>query len=211
MINQCAHNLDLYQWMVGMPSRVRGMAPLGKYHNIEVEDEVTAYFEHENGMVGHFITTTGESPGTNRLEIVGEYGKLVYEFGKLTFFRNEKSMLEQINESPNGYSKVAFTQEEIDFDHHGQPGHALITANFAEAILEQGDLIAPGVEGYNAVVLGNAIMASSFSEGVVDLPLDEEQFEEKLQSLIKNSRYVKPEVGDNSQVRTGVNQSFNVE
>lgn len=211
LINQCAHNLDLYQWMVGMPSRVRGMAPLGKYHNIEVEDEVTAYFEHENGMVGHFITTTGESPGTNRLEIVGEYGKLVYEFGKLTFFRNEKSMLEQINESPNGYSKVAFTQEEIDFDHHGQPGHALITANFAEAILEQGDLIAPGVEGYNAVVLGNAIMASSFSEGVVDLPLDEEQFEEKLQSLIKNSRYVKPEVGDNSQVRTGVNQSFNVE
>ena len=72
MLNQCPHNLDLYQWFVGMPSRVTGFVTLGKYHNIEVEDEVTAYLEYDNGMVGHFITSTGESPGTNRLEIVGE-------------------------------------------------------------------------------------------------------------------------------------------
>lgn len=211
LINQCSHNLDLYQWMVGMPKRVRGFAPLGKYHNIEVEDEVTAFFEHENGMVGHFITTTGESPGTNRLEIVGEHGKLVYEYGKLTFFRNAHSMLDQIRESPNGYTKVEFTQEEITFEDHGQTGHALITENFANAILRQSELIAPGVEGYNAVVLGNAIMSSSFDEGVVDLPLDEDAFEAKLLSLIEHSRYIKPEVTDNSQVRTGVNQSFNIE
>ncbi len=211
LINQSTHNLDLYQWLVGMPKRVRGFAPLGKYHNIEVEDEVTAYFEHDNGMVGHFITSTGESPGTNRLEIVGEHGKLVYEYGKLTFFRNANSMLEQIQESPNGYTKVSFTQEEVSFEHHGQAGHALITENFADAILEQAELIAPGVEGYNAVILGNAIMASSFDEGIVDLPLDEEAFEAKLNTLIKNSKYVKPEVSDKSQVRTGVNQSFNVE
>jgi len=211
LINQCSHNLDLYQWMVGMPKRVRGFAPLGKYHNIEVEDEVTAYFEHENGMVGHFITTTGVSPGTNRLEIVGEHGKLVYEYGKLTFFRNAHSMLEQIQESPNGYSKVAFTEEDISFDNHEQTGHALVTENFANAILGQTELIAPGEEGYNAVTLGNAIMFSSFDERVVDLPLDEDAFEAKLLTLIENSRYIKPEVADNSQVRTGVNQSFNIE
>lgn len=211
LINQCSHNLDLYQWMVGMPKRVRGFAPLGKYHNIEVEDEVTAYFEHENGMVGHFITTTGESPGTNRLEIVGEHGKLVYEYGKLTFFRNAHSMLDQIQKSPNGYTKVAFTEHEIHFDNHNQAGHALITENFANAILSQTELIAPGIEGYNAVTLGNAIMFSSFDERVVDLPLDEDAFEAKLLTLIENSRYIKPEVADNSQVRTGVNQSFNIE
>ena len=72
LLNQCPHNLDLYQWFVGMPSRVTGFAAIGKYHNIEVEDEVTGFFEHENGMVGHFVTTTAESPGTNRLEIIGE-------------------------------------------------------------------------------------------------------------------------------------------
>ena len=83
LLNQCPHNLDLYQWLVGLPKRVAGFASIGKYHNIEVEDEVTGYFEHENGMVGHFITTTAESPGTNRLEIVGENGKLVFEDGKL--------------------------------------------------------------------------------------------------------------------------------
>lgn len=211
LINQSSHNLDLYQWMVGMPKRVRGFAPLGKYHNIEVEDEVTAYFEHENGMVGHFITTTGESPGTNRLEIVGERGKLVYEFGKLIFYRNTHSMLDQIQESPNGYTKVSYTEEDVSFEHHGQSGHALITANFADGILGQAELIAPGEEGYNAVILGNAIMSSSFDEHVVDLPLDEDAFEAKLLNLIETSRYIKPEVSDNSQVRTGVGQSFNME
>ncbi len=94
LMNQCPHNLDLYQWLVGLPARVRGFVQFGKHHRIEVEDEVTAYFEHVSppgegedveggakhpGMVGHFITTTGESPGTNRLEIVGDLGKLVYE------------------------------------------------------------------------------------------------------------------------------------
>jgi predicted dehydrogenase len=211
LMNQCPHNLDLYQWMVGMPQRVRGFAALGKYHNIEVEDEVTAYFEHKNGMVGHFITTTAESPGTNRLEIVGEQGKLVYEYGKLSFFRNAYSMFDHIRQSPNGYDKVEFTQEEVVFDHHGQPGHALIIENFANAILNQTELIASGVEGYNSVVLGNAIMSSSFEGRVVELPLDEDAFEEKLLSLIKNSRYVKPEVTDSNQVRTDVNQSFNME
>ena len=91
LLNQCPHNLDLYQWFFGMPARVRGFVSLGKYHEIEVEDEVTAYFEHENGMVGHFITTTAESPGTNRLEIVGENGKLVFEDGVITFYMNRRS------------------------------------------------------------------------------------------------------------------------
>ena len=86
LMNQCPHNLDLYQWMVGMPARVHGFVSFGKHHRVEIEDEVTAYFEHAGGMVGHFITTTGESPGSNRLEITGDKGKLVYEDGELEFF-----------------------------------------------------------------------------------------------------------------------------
>ena len=99
LLNQCPHNLDLYQWLVGMPQRVTGFAHLGKYHDIEVEDEVTAYFEHPDGMIGHFITTTAELPGTNRLEIVGENGRLIFENDCLTFARNKMSMFKQLRES----------------------------------------------------------------------------------------------------------------
>ena len=63
LMNQCPHNLDLYQWLVGVPSRIHGFASFGKHHHIEVEDEVTAYLEHEDGLVGHFITTTVNRPG----------------------------------------------------------------------------------------------------------------------------------------------------
>ncbi len=194
LLNQCPHNLDLYQWLVGMPQRVTGFASLGKYHDIEVEDEVTAYFEHANGMVGHFITSTGESPGTNRLEIVGENGRLVFEDERLSFSRNRMSMLRQIAESTQGFAKVETWPCEVPYQHHGQGGHEFIIENFASAILRGDDLYAPAVEGYNSVALGNAVMLSSWEGRPVDIPFDEELYEKRLLDLAANSRYVKPAV-----------------
>jgi predicted dehydrogenase len=187
LMNQSPHNLDLYQWLVGIPEKVRGFVKFGKYHNIEVEDEVTAYFEHPNGMVGHFITTTAESPGTNRLEIVGENGKRVYEDEELVFYRNEYSSKKQIAESKQGFAKVAFTKEVVAYDHHGQAGHRFIIENFADAILDKSvSLIAPASEGINSLMLANAIILSSYTGETVDLPLDGDTFESLLKEFIEN-------------------------
>ena len=191
LLNQCPHNLDLYQWFVGLPTRVTGFAHIGKYHDIEVEDEVTAYFEHENGMIGHFVTSTAESPGTNRLEIVGDRGKLLLENGQLTFYRNRGSMLEFIQEATGGFDQVENWTCEVPFQHHGLPGHRLIIENFADAILNGEALIAPAVEGLHSVMLGNAIMLSSFQKRTLDLPIDEEVYKKKLEELIRTSRFQK--------------------
>jgi predicted dehydrogenase len=185
LLNQSPHNIDLYQWFVGMPKRVTGFAALGKYHHIEVEDEVTAYFEHENGMIGHFITSTAESPGTNRLEIVGENGKLVYENAHLTFFRNQHSMFEQIEHASGGFDKVAASQEDVSFEPPTGPGHRAVIENFGNAILKGEKLIAPAMEGIHSVMLANAILMSSFEGKAVNLPLDEDAYEQKLHSLIE--------------------------
>lgn len=191
LLNQCPHNIDLYQWFVGMPKRVTGFAAIGKYHNIEVEDEVTGYFEYENGMIGHLITSTAESPGTNRLEIVGENGKLIFEDNKLTFYRNRTSSIEYIKTATSGHQRVENWKIEIPFQHHGQPGHKLIIENFANVILHDEELIAPAVEGIHSLELGNAIMLSSFLGQTVDLPIDAVAYAEKLQGLIENSRFEK--------------------
>ena len=105
LLNQCPHNLDILTWLVGAPSKVRGFCQLGRFHNIEVEDDVTAYLEWANGATGVFITSTGEAPGSNRLEIVGERGKLVVENQKVSFTRNETSMLEFSKTSKAGFAK----------------------------------------------------------------------------------------------------------
>jgi predicted dehydrogenase len=183
LLNQAPHNLDLYQWFVGMPKRVTGFAALGKYHRIEVEDEVTAYFEHENGMIGHFITSTAESPGTNRLEIVGERGKLVYENNMLTLYRNQHSMFEQIKHAAGGFDKVDVVKEDVPFEPPANPGHRDVIENFANAILHGENLIAPAAEGLNSVMLANAILMSSFEGRTMDLPFDEDAYERKLVSL----------------------------
>ncbi len=181
LMNQCPHNLDLFQWMVGMPTRIHGFVSFGKHHRIEVEDEVTAYFEFADGMVSHFITTTGESPGSNHLEIVGECGKLVYQSpGGLTFFRNARSSITQIRESSQGFEKVPHMREEIDYPPRKTHGHELIIANFADAILTGAELIAPAEEGLNSLMLANGIILSAHRGGAVELPLDGDAYADLL-------------------------------
>lgn len=188
LINQCPHNLDLYQWLVGMPSRVHGFVSFGKHHRIEVEDEVTAYFEHENGMVGHFITTTGESPGANRLEIVGENGRLVYEQGVLLFFRNQWSSIKQIQESKQGFNKVPYQRQDIAYQHHGTDGHELVIENFADAIQNGARLIAPAAEGLNSIMINNGIILSAHKKQSLDLPIDGDEYVRLLQQYMAASR-----------------------
>jgi predicted dehydrogenase len=196
LLNQCPHNLDLFQWFTGMPKRVAGFASLGKYHTIEVEDEVTGYFEYENGMVGHFVTTTAESPGTNRLELVGEKGKLVFEDGKLIFIRNRESMFDFSRSSKSAFDKVENQEINVDYEHHGEGGHRFVLENFARAILEGEPLIARAEEGLNSLTLSNAMMLSSFLGKPVDLPFDEDLYEARLMKLAESSRFQKPPVAD---------------
>jgi predicted dehydrogenase len=204
LMNQCPHQLDMYQWFVGCPDRVMGMFSLGKYHNIEVEDEVTAYFEYYNGMVGHFITSTGEAPGTNRLEIVGEQGKLIWEGSTLTFYRNRISVLDHLETAPGGFDKPECWTCDIPISESGGE-HKLIIENFCDAIMGKADLIAPAAEGLNSIAINNAIMLSGFEKRMMTLPLDEDLFELRLKELIAGSTLKKTVV---ETIAEDMSQSF---
>ncbi len=187
LLNQCPHQLDLWQWVTGLePKRLRAFCSFGKYRDIEVEDDVTAYVEYENGATGVFITTTGETPGTNRFEIVGENGKIVVEDGKLTFWR-----LRTPEPEFNKTFKGNFGQPEswkIDVPVNGQEtSHKGITQNFVDAIRKGTPLIAPGEEGINGLLLSNAMLMSSWTDNWVNLPMDEKSFYEQLNERIKTS------------------------
>jgi predicted dehydrogenase len=191
LMNQCPHNLDLLQWLVGMPKRVTAFASLGKYHDIEVEDEVTAYLEFEGGGVGHFITTTAESPGTNRLEIVGEMGKLVCEKGRLFFSKNEKSMLAHLREATGAWEKLGFEEAEIAIEGPMSGNHRIVLEDFGRSIREGKPPRIDGREGLNMVTLDNAIMYSALERKTVELPLPPGAFESRLRKLAALSRFVK--------------------
>jgi len=193
LLNQCPHNLDLLQWICGIPTRVQGFCCIGKRHGIEVEDEVTAYLEFPDGCTGVFVTSTGEAPGTNRFEIAGDRGKLVLEDGTITFVRNETPATEFLQTSQAAFAKPDV--ETITFPIEGTGGqHAEILENFAAAILTGEELIAPAEEGVHSVELGNAMLYSSLTGRPVELPLDGEAFERELKKLIETSTYVKEEV-----------------
>jgi predicted dehydrogenase len=191
LLNQCPHNLDLWQWMFGMPDRVRGFCRLGRKHTIEVEDEVTAYMEYKSGCTGVFITSTGEAPGTNRLEVAGEHGKLVYEDGQIKFTRNEISANTFLKTSKEAFASPSTWNIEIPTSGGYGGQHAEILQNFIDAIVSGKPLMAPAVEGIRSVELGNAMLYSSEIGKTVELPLDGKAFERMLKKKIKTSKFVK--------------------
>jgi len=176
-----------------MPSRLRGFCQLGRYHDIEVEDNVTAYFEYANRATGVFITSTGEAPGTNRFEIAGTRGKVVLENNKLTFTRNETDMIAFSKTAKVGFAKPEVWHVEIPFENAAAP-HATLMQNFVDAICEGTPLIAPGEEGLGSVELANAMLYSSLIGEDLRLPLDGIAFEIKLSELIANSKFEKKTV-----------------
>lgn len=198
LLNQCLHQLDAMQWITGMPSKVRSHVGLGRWHNIEVEDDVTCYMEFADGASGAFITSSGETPGSNRFEIAGTKGRLILENDTLTLTRNEVPSDEWCKTSKIGFQKPETTVEEIPIP-GADVAHATLMTNFVNAILDGEALIAPGVEGLGSVELANVMVYSGLLNESVDLPMDGAAWEAKLNELIANSTHEKKVVEISSE------------
>lgn len=188
LLNQCPHNLDLLQWICGMPVKVRAFLHEGKWHDIEVEDDVTAYMEYPNGATGVFITTTGDAPGTNRFEITLDGGKLVCENNKLILYKLSDKISHHLVTCKEGFEKPQCTEIEVETDGKN-PQHIGVLNAFAANILRGEKLVAEGYEGINGLTLSNAMHLSSWLNHEVDIPFDEDLFLTELNKRAANSRH----------------------
>lgn len=205
LINQNPHQLDLWQWMFGMPKRIMSHVSFGKYYNIEVEDDVTAFMEYDNGMTGVYITSTGEAPGTNRLEISTDMGLVVVENNKLSFRRNRTSEREFNKTNTKVFGRPECWDCEIPVDRTGGPQHKGILQDFAKSILNGTPLLAPGYEGVRGLTISNAIHYSAWTGGWADVEnFPHDDFYRLLQEKIANSTIVKEDV----QITVGTDNTY---
>lgn len=193
LLNQCPHQLDLMQWLFGMPEKVRSFCQIGRFHKIEVEDDVTTYLQYPDGSTGVFITTTGEAPGTNRLEVAAEQGKVIIEGDGIKWVRNEKQTTEFSNTTESSFGKPPTWDISIPTSGNGEQ-HVGIMKNFVNAILKDEELIAPAAEGIRSVELANAMLYSSFTDSTLELPIDGAAYETHLKKLISESTFEKETV-----------------
>lgn len=176
LFNQCPHQLDLLQWVTGMmPSKIHSFCHFGKWHKIEVEDDVTAYLEFPNGATGVFVTSTADAPGTNRFEVLGTGGKLVVENDKLTYWKNEVDERVFNDEYKGGFGEPKYTVSEVETDGKN-PQHSGILRNFTNAILGTEPLFVDGTEGINGVEIMDAMLLSTWLGKAVDLPIDDDLY-----------------------------------
>ena len=172
LLNQCPHNLDLWQWICGMPERLTAKMHFGKWHNIEVEDDVTCYVEYPNGATGTFITTTGDTPGTNRFEIILEKGKLIAENidkeWHLTMWKSDISEPEFSATNTIPFGHPSYVKSEVETDGEN-PQHMGVFKAFAANIIHGTPLVADGREGINGLTISNAMHFSAWTKSDVEL------------------------------------------
>lgn len=188
LMNQSPHQVDLFWWFFGLPRRIHGFAGFGKYHDIEVEDEVSAYFEYADGRIGHFITSTAENPGTNRLEIAGEMGRIVVEAEAIRYQRNRGSALDFIRSGTAPFARPETEEVPVPVEKAEGSPHREVLSNFADAILNGTPLVAPAVEGIHSVMMGNAVILSAMKGAPVDLPMPGSEFSALLTELVAGSK-----------------------
>lgn len=203
LTNQDPHQLDLWQWICGMPQRVRAFCHFGKYHDIEVEDDVTAYVEYANGATGVFVTSTGDAPGSNRFEISADRGKVVIEDGQLTFWRLRQSERQFNKEWKRGFGEPECWKCSVPTGQLKGSQHRAVTENWVNSIRKGTPLLAPGIEGINGLQLSNAMHLSAWTDGWVSIPVDEDKYYAYLQERIKNSTFKKKTDGGKIMDVTG--------
>ncbi len=188
LMNQCPHQLDLLQWICGMmPSKVRAFCHFGKWHDIETEDDVTAYLEFPNGATGAFVTTTADSPGTNRFEVLCSRGKVVCEKDELQVYRLNEDLQEFLMSANAGFAQPKYTEGTIK-QGGNNPQHVGILNNFANAILGTEPLYVDGREGLKCVELIDSMLLSSWTDKTVSLPIDDDEYYGELKKRIDSSR-----------------------
>ena len=190
LLNQCPHQLDLWQWICGMPEKITAVCHEGKWHNIEVEDDVMIYAQYPNGATGTFITTTGDCPGTNRLEITLDRAKLICENGKLIVNELKQSVSDYTKNAEEGFGSIEYDTYEAELDGRNDQ-HIEVMNKFAAAILRDEPMTASGQEGINGLTISNAAFLSSWLGKEVSLPVDEDLFYNLLQKKIENSTFKK--------------------
>jgi predicted dehydrogenase len=194
LMNQCPHNLDLFQWLFGMPDRVRGFCQFGRFHQVEVEDDVTAVFLYDSGTTATFVTSTGEAPGRNVLEISAENGRLTVTDGtKIHFQRNRTPMSKFCMEAEAAFAMPESWHMDIPVDATGGQ-HVEILQNFTNAILKGDKLLSPAEEGIRSVELANATLLSTWEDKTINLPMSAADYERILIEKGEASTFQKTKV-----------------
>jgi predicted dehydrogenase len=186
LLNQCIHNLDIFQWLCGMPVSVQAFCEFGRYHDIEVEDEATAVFRYANGATGVFVGSTGEAPGVNRFDVIGDRGALAYDGERLLLCENDTGTLEFSRSTREMFGMPASSVRDITPDGTTNQ-HAAVMNNFVDAILRGATLLAPAAAGLDSLALANAMLLSTWEARVVTLPLDSVCYHQALAQRIAGS------------------------
>ena len=199
LLNQCPHQLDLIQWLCGMPEEVYAKCSVAQWHDVEIEDDVAAIFKYENGAFGTLATSTGINSGTDRLEIATDGATIIVE--KETVTIKELSIsLSEMKDTAKQHQKI--TEIVYKFPKENLNRHCIALNAFAGAILRDEKLVANGIEGINSLTLSNAMYLSSWTDSTIKLPMDEDLFYEELKKRIATTKHknVKSQITDATSI-----------
>lgn len=186
LINQAPHMIDIFTWLGGLPRTIEASVRT-RLHDIEVEDEAFATLTYANGAHGYFYASTTEAPGTDAIEIAGDLGKIRIQDGKLRYWKVTPSVSGHNQTATEMWSGPKCDEVTVELP-DTKTGHRAIIENFADAILHDTPLIAPGPEGLNAMEMINGIILSGRRGKPVPVPVDRGEYDAFIAEMKASSK-----------------------
>lgn len=184
LMNQCVHQLDILQWLVGVPEKVFAKCRTVN-RKITVENDVQAILTYPEGYSCVFQASGHELKGVNRLEIACEKGSITIGKRSMTVNYLQKSESEVNETTTKGYGNTSAKKKHYRYGlfrlikealRGGQQANVLDA--FSASLAGAKRPLATGAEGMKALSVINAIYLSASKGREVTLPLDIEEYDQ---------------------------------
>ena len=180
LMNQAPHTLDLLCHLAGPPATVWGVSRR-RAQPMEAEDTATALLEYANGALGTLAVSTTE-PGVQRIELVGDRGRIEIVGETIAFERFEPPLSEHLRTATEMFEQPAIVSESVELP-PGRGDHFDVHEDFAAAIRTSAAPRVPARDALWPLELANAIVLSSHAGHAVPLPVDRDAYASLLADL----------------------------
>ena len=168
-LNHAVHHIDMFQWMMGMPSEVRAVMTNAAHDNAEVEDLSIAILKYANGALAQLTSSVVHHGEEQQLVFQAEKARISFPWkvaassSRGNGFPDPNPELEaEINTAFEELPELERKEYEGEFD------------DVLTAIETGGSVLVDGAEGRKTLELITAIYQSACTDAAVRLPLTPE-------------------------------------
>lgn len=165
-LNHAVHHIDMFQWMMGMPTEVHAVMSNTAHDNAEVEDLSIAVLKYANGSLAQLTSSVVHHGEEQQLVFQAEKARISFPWRVYASVARSNGFPERNTDLEKEIDTLYNRSPDLEYEGHvGQIHEVLIAINTG------GKILVDAREGRNTLELITAIYQSACTDSTVRLPL----------------------------------------